>query len=61
MATGRLGHAKNRHDMLPGSENHVVQIEDELADAALLSAQAALWSGATAVSRPRRHTWNGNS
>ena len=37
---------------VPGSENHVVQIEDELADAALLSARAALWSGATAVSRP---------
>ena len=32
-----------------GSEDHVVQMENELADAALLNAKAALWSGATAV------------
>lgn len=32
-----------------GSEDHVVQIEDEAATAAVLNAQAALWSGATAV------------
>jgi hypothetical protein len=32
-----------------GSQDHVVQIEDELAAAALLNAKAALWNGATAV------------
>ena len=32
-----------------GSEDHVVQMESELAEAAMLNAQAALWSGATAV------------
>ena len=34
---------------VPGSEGHVVQIEDEATNASLLNAQAALWSGATAV------------
>ena len=32
-----------------GSEDHVLQMESELAEAAMLNARAALWSGATAV------------
>ena len=32
-----------------GSEGHVVQIESEAADASILNAEAALWSGGTAV------------
>jgi len=34
---------------LPGSPDHVVQMETEAADAALLNAKAALWSGGTAI------------
>ena len=34
---------------IAGSQGHVIQLEDEAAAAALLNAQAALWSGATAV------------
>jgi hypothetical protein len=33
----------------PGSQDHVLQIEGEAADASVLNAEAALWSGATAV------------
>jgi hypothetical protein len=32
-----------------GSQGHTLQIEDEAANASLLNAQAALWSGGTAV------------
>ena len=34
---------------IAGSTSHVLQMESEADDAALLNAQAALWSGATAV------------
>ena len=34
---------------IAGSEDHVLQMEGELAEAGLLNARAALWSGATAV------------
>jgi hypothetical protein len=34
---------------IAGSEDHALQIESEAADASLLNAQAALWSGGTAV------------
>lgn len=33
----------------PGSEDHVLQIEGEVSNASRLNAQAALWSGATAL------------
>jgi hypothetical protein len=36
-------------DHIPGSGHHVVQIDREAVDAALLNSKAAMWSGATAV------------
>jgi hypothetical protein len=34
---------------IAGSKGHVVQMEDEAADASLLNARAALWRGGTAI------------
>jgi hypothetical protein len=41
-----------------GSEGHVVQIESEAADASLLNARAALWSGGTAVLSAMTAIWS---
>jgi len=41
-----------------GSERHVVQIESEAADASFLNAQAALWSGGTAVLSAMTAVWS---
>ena len=45
-----------RHET--GSEGHVVQIESEAADASVLNAQAALWSGGTAVLSAMTASWS---
>src|SRR5438270_8371745 len=36
-------------DFIAGSPDHVLQVESEAAEAAAMNAEAALWSGATAV------------
>jgi hypothetical protein len=36
-------------DFVAGSPDHVVQVETEATEAAVLNSKAALWSGATAV------------
>jgi hypothetical protein len=36
-------------DFVAGSSDHVVQVETEATEAAVLNSKAALWSGATAV------------
>ena len=36
-------------DFVAGSPDHVLQVETEAAEAAILNSKAALWSGATAI------------
>ena len=43
---------------IAGSEDHILQIEAELADASRLNAQAALWSGGTAVLSALTAIWS---
>jgi hypothetical protein len=43
---------------IAGSEDHVIQMDDEAATAADLNAQAALWSGATAVLSALTAIWS---
>lgn len=42
---------------LSGSEGHVVQIDEEATAMSFLNAQAALWSGATAVLSALTSIW----
>lgn len=42
-------HVPRREKHISGSKSHILQMEQEVADAMILSAQGALWSGFTAI------------
>jgi hypothetical protein len=43
---------------MAGSQDHVLQIEREVAEASFLNSQAALWSGGTAVMSALTTLWS---